>query len=188
MRPQDGILAPWEGVLDLDSFGVRIPRADLPRMIDILRAIPRDRVAALRAGLRAVWERFTYSSLALAERRRRCGTNGWSAEADGCKPVGRGASGPNTVSGEVLANPRLRGHDAIDTLMRVLHTRLVDRSASGAAPATVGDLSRAAPASSRAGGVGDAAVPAEAMPANAKPKAAAPTDAREWRRKYMAGY
>ena len=175
-------------MLDLDSFGVRIPRADLPRMIDILRAIPRDRVTALRAGLRAVWERFTYSSLALAERRRRCGTDGWSTELDGCKPVGPGVSGPNTVSGEVLANPRLRGHDAIDTLMRVLHTRLVDRSASGAATATVRESrGRASPASSRAGGVGDAAVPAEAMPANARPKAAAPTDAREWRRKYMAG-
>ena len=41
---QDEILVPWENVLDFGSFGLRIPRAQLPRLPQILRAIPEERV------------------------------------------------------------------------------------------------------------------------------------------------
>ena len=44
MVVQDEILVPWENVLDFGSFGLRIPRAQLPRLPQILRAIPEERV------------------------------------------------------------------------------------------------------------------------------------------------
>ena len=53
---QDEILVPWENVLDFGSFGLRIPRAQLPRLPQILRAIPEERVRQLQRGLVAVWE------------------------------------------------------------------------------------------------------------------------------------
>ena len=53
---QDEILVPWENVLDFGSFGLRIPRAQLPRLPQILRAIPEERVRELQRGLVAVWE------------------------------------------------------------------------------------------------------------------------------------
>jgi hypothetical protein len=117
----DDILTPWEGVLDFSSFGVRVPRRRLPQLIQILRRIPPARIAQLRQGLARVWERFTYSSLALAERQRRCGTPGWRDAGElGCVPA-------NARDAKIgfLASPEIRGHDAIDTLMRVLHARLV---------------------------------------------------------------
>ena len=74
---QDEILVPWENVLDFGSFGLRIPRAQLPRLPQILRAIPEERVRQLQRGLVAVWERFTYSSVArAAASRRRCAPQG----------------------------------------------------------------------------------------------------------------
>ena len=105
---QDEILVPWENVLDFGSFGLRIPRAQLPRLPQILRAIPevrvrlrvrvrpapplpaalalarnpnpnpdQERVRQLQRGLVAVWERFTYSSVArAAASRRRCAPQG----------------------------------------------------------------------------------------------------------------
>ena len=57
-------------MLDFDSFALRLPRAKLPRLAEELRAVPPERVAALQAGGRRVWERFTFSSLGLAEKRQ----------------------------------------------------------------------------------------------------------------------
>ena len=51
---------------------MRVPRARLHELPAILRAIPPARVVQMQATLARVWERFTFSSLAIAERDRRC--------------------------------------------------------------------------------------------------------------------
>ena len=109
---QDGILAPWEEVLDFSSFALRLNRSQLVALPQILRAIPKARVEAMRAALGLVWERYTYSSLAIAERRRRCGTRHWS----GCAP--------KLPRDRWLASARLTGRDAVDTLLHVLAARI----------------------------------------------------------------
>ena len=48
---QDDVLVAWEGWLDVSQFSVRIAREDTPRIVDILREIPAERRAQLRAGL-----------------------------------------------------------------------------------------------------------------------------------------
>ena len=114
---QDNILTPWEDVLAFDAYGLRVPRARLPSLVDIVRDVPAPRVKELQQGLSRVWERFSYSSLALAERRRRC--------------VGLGAAGCKLPAAEqYLAHPSLTGEDAMDTLMQVLKAKLVQRGAS----------------------------------------------------------
>lgn len=110
---QDGILAPWENVLNFTAFAVRLPRRDLPRLPELLRAIPDARVAEMQAALGRVWERFTYSSLAIAERDRAC--NQYAGGQRTCRELSRGLSG---MGGEAT------GRDAVDTLMHVLHQRL----------------------------------------------------------------
>ena len=108
---QDGILAPWENVLNFSAFAVRLPRKDLPRLPTLLRAIPEARVREMQGALAKVWERFTYSSLAIAERERACKEG---AHSKSCKELKRGLAG---LSGQAT------GRDAIDTLMHVLAAR-----------------------------------------------------------------
>ena len=110
---QDEILTPWEDVLNFSAYAVRIPRRRLHALPEILRAIPPAQVEAMQAALGRVWERFTYSSLAMAERERRCAVAPNSAD---CTMLRRGLSG---------AGGAATGRDAIDTLMQVLHSRLL---------------------------------------------------------------
>ena len=112
---QDDILTPWETVLNFSAFAVRIPRNQLPQLPQILRAIPPERVRAMQAALSRVWERFTFSSLAIAERERQCATDPTSAD---CLALSRGLEGSGGAA---------TGIDAIDTLMQVLHARLLAR-------------------------------------------------------------
>ena len=117
---QDQILSPWEDVLDFSQFALRVPRAQLPDLPDILRRVPEARIRQLQRGLARVWERFTYSSLALAEVGRRC-------EAGDC---------PSSRRNEAyLSHPALTGRDAVDTLMHVLKARLAKRMQREAATA-----------------------------------------------------
>ena len=62
-----------------------------------------------------MWERFTFSSLAMAERERICTA---APHSQGCLEITGQLSGPG---GE------LTGRDAVDTLMHVLYARLLAR-------------------------------------------------------------
>ena len=59
----DGIDVQLEGVLDVTKFSVRVPRDQLPKLLDILRAIPKAKVREMQGELAKVWERYTYSSV-----------------------------------------------------------------------------------------------------------------------------
>ena len=117
---QDEILTPWEDVLNFSAYAVRIPRRRLHALPEILRAIPPAQVEAMQAALGRVWERFTYSSLAIAERERQCAAD---AHAPDCAALRRGLEG---------AGGAVTGVDAVDTLMHVLHARLLAREAQAA--------------------------------------------------------
>ena len=128
---QDAILTPWENVLDFSSYAIRIPRSDLGRIPEILRAVSNATISRMQRAMARVWERFTYSSLVLAERQRRCRSS--TASARECEQVdlayGLGADAHRSAQYGASA---LQGHDAIDTLMHVLHARLRKREAEQA--------------------------------------------------------
>lgn len=112
---QDAILTPWENVLAFSSYALRLPRADLPRLPQILRRVPQSRIHSMQQAMSRVWERFTYSSLVVAERQRRCTSS--MASPHECSAIERryGLKEPAAVT----------GRDAIDTLMQVLKARLL---------------------------------------------------------------
>ena len=117
---QDDILTPWENVLAFDSYAVRVRRADIGKLPQILRAIPQERVRAMQTAIATVWERFTFSSVAMAERDRIC---------DGAEDGG-GSFACRTMRGQLA---ELTGRDAVDTLMHVLYARLLAKDQQRAA-------------------------------------------------------
>lgn len=59
----DAVAEPFEDVLDWNSFGVRVPEAQLGNLLDILRAIPPEAVRAKQAALECVAEHYVWSSI-----------------------------------------------------------------------------------------------------------------------------
>jgi hypothetical protein len=121
---QDEIWAPWEDTLDFNSFALRVPRSELHRLPQILRAVSEDRVREMQEVITRVWERFSYSSLGLAEAKRRCGAEPSAARHRAECIGGRDAK---TDLRRWVTKPlkeRITGRDAIDTLMLVLQVRL----------------------------------------------------------------
>ena len=98
----------WENVLNISTFALRIPRARLQQLPDILRAVPADQVAAMQRALGVVWERFTYSTISIQEQLRH-------------------PAPPSMKHGRVDTR-YLSGVDAIDTLMQVLLVKLSQRN------------------------------------------------------------
>ena len=68
--PPDDVHVAWEGYLDVEAFSIRIPRQDISGMMTQLRAIPPERVAALRAAGGRVWHRLAWLGYFTAERSR----------------------------------------------------------------------------------------------------------------------
>ena len=112
---QDGVHTPWESVLDASAFSLRVPRAQMARLVEILRAIPAERVASMQAALAATWPRFSYLSVAANEARRR--------------------GLPLPAVAEAAAE-----RDAVATLLQVLRARLALRSARAAAASSAHPL------------------------------------------------
>ena len=68
---QDGVHTPWESVLDAPSYALRVPRNQMHRLLDVLKAMTPAQITARQAALRRAWPRFSYLSVAAAESRRR---------------------------------------------------------------------------------------------------------------------
>ncbi|CAI5946693.1 unnamed protein product [Closterium sp. NIES-64] len=97
---QDGVWMAFERHLNYSEFAVRVAEDDIPHLVDILRAIPLNRVQELLAGVESMWQRWAYASVARMEGRR---------QAHGGRP-----------QLWMPAMEDLRGDDAIATLLQVL--------------------------------------------------------------------
>ncbi|CAI5473404.1 unnamed protein product [Closterium sp. Yama58-4] len=97
---QDGIWMAFERHLNYSEFAVRMAEDDIPHLVDILRAIPPNRVQELLSGVESVWQRWAYASVARMEGRR---------QADSGRP-----------QLWMHAMEEMRGDDAIATLLQVL--------------------------------------------------------------------
>jgi len=121
-----GIHVQLEGVLDVSRFSVRIARDEIPRLVDILRAIPEARVARMQAELAKVWERFTYSGLfkrEFASQRRARSSPRLRAR------VGDVLEGDTPSFAPIEG--RLRGADAVDGFLELLRLRKARQQRAG---------------------------------------------------------
>ena len=105
---QDGVHTPWESVLDAPSYSIRVRREQLPSLVDMLRAMPAEKILSMQAALARVWPRFSYLGAVAAEARRR----------------GDGDSNGLGIPGVELAAHQ----DAVSTLLQVLKVRSAIRS------------------------------------------------------------
>lgn len=116
-----GIHVQLEGVLNISKLSVRISRADLPRIVDILRGFPAARVVEMQAELAKVWERFTYSALF----KREIQMQSRPPNGDIAKRVGTPPPLSDQKSHVFRAlEPRLRGLDAAGALVEHLRQKL----------------------------------------------------------------
>jgi len=79
---QDGVHAPWETHLDWRRYALRLPRAQMPELLHLLRAISPSRRQRMQAALADVWPRFAYLDVVVQEERRAR----TAYEADGFAP------------------------------------------------------------------------------------------------------
>ena len=103
------------------------------QIVEILRAMPPAKVAAMQAELAKVWERYTYSGLFKREHAMQIrAPDSLTRARIGIPPVKS-----DQRSGVFTAlEPRLKGVDAVDTLIDHLRLRLLQqRSACASAPA-----------------------------------------------------
>ena len=49
---------PFESILDVENFTVRILQKDIPRIVDILNSIPEKEVEQMRGNVHKVWQRY----------------------------------------------------------------------------------------------------------------------------------
>ena len=122
-----GIDAQLEGVLDMAAFAVRVERHELGGLIERLRAISPAQLEAMRAQLRTVWERFTYSGLFKREYQLQLG-------ADKAARPRLGATALEDKRHFGPLEQRLTGEDAVDALIDVLRRRLRARAEPGVSP------------------------------------------------------
>jgi len=129
-----------EDVLNVSAYSIRLSRAQLPRLVDILRAVPAHGVARMQAELAKVWERYTYSSLFKQEYRRqllaeahepRAAHSAGAVSGPTAQRLRHRFGSPATPSERPRSfgavEPRLSGIDATRTLVDLLGLRLSRR-------------------------------------------------------------
>jgi hypothetical protein len=112
----DNVHLPFESVLRYEAFALRVPEADVPKLDQILRAIPGGRRRAMRAAMRSVWTRFAYASAVLDD----------EAYLPARASDGRTLPRPGEVvqlREQMRARGLERAPDAIETVLMVLHAR-----------------------------------------------------------------
>ena len=60
----DGVEPTWHSLLDTESYSLRVAQADMPRVPEILKAVPQADIDRMRANLAKVWRRCAASGAA----------------------------------------------------------------------------------------------------------------------------
>ncbi|GAX75784.1 hypothetical protein CEUSTIGMA_g3227.t1 [Chlamydomonas eustigma] len=63
----DNVQVPFESILNVEAFTVRILQKDIPHMMEILGGIPEERVEEMQRNVHKVWHRFRYMGLKMIE-------------------------------------------------------------------------------------------------------------------------
>ncbi|KXZ48695.1 hypothetical protein GPECTOR_26g598 [Gonium pectorale] len=143
----DGVHAVFESLLDVDAFALRLPQEQVPRLLEILLAVPPKTIRSKQAHLGRVWHRFRYASLpGLAAELRRAGDDNrarWAAkdaaaaatqqrrralQQEGAAAAGTAAGNNGTAAGKLPLPRPYKGEpsddDAFATILQWLHSRI----------------------------------------------------------------
>ncbi|KAG2444185.1 hypothetical protein HYH02_009123 [Chlamydomonas schloesseri] len=147
----DNVHVVFESILEIDSFAVRIPEADVGHILEVLQAIPERKIRSKQAHLGHVFHRYRYAALpGLENNLRQLMSANEAAAAAPPSPAGE-RGGTNSVTGREVnpatQHPGFDIHlprpfkgdpvvdDAFSTIMQWLHSRIPDTrgEASGVA-------------------------------------------------------
>lgn len=103
----DDVDLAWSSTLNYDEFSIRVPEAKIPRLYEILIAVPKERIASMQKRLREIWPRFAYVNYR-HDLKSRLQTLGYKT---------------NLMDGQTALRRDWLGDDAFDTLMQVLYQK-----------------------------------------------------------------
>ncbi|KAG2424765.1 hypothetical protein HXX76_014189 [Chlamydomonas incerta] len=109
----DQVQVVFESILDVPNFSVRVAQKDMKEVINILKAVPADRIKAMQANLAKVWMRYRWLGVKMADKDAREVVSGHAAQNGGAVRPNPGAQ-----FGAV------REDDAFSTLMQWLYARI----------------------------------------------------------------
>ncbi|GFR40870.1 hypothetical protein Agub_g1521 [Astrephomene gubernaculifera] len=118
----DNVHIKFETLFDVDSFTVRIPEADAGRILEILQAIPAEKLRSMQAHLGQVWHRYRYADLpglssALRKQMESNARDPLAKEAEALSAT-KEVRYPRSFKGD----PRV--DDAFSTIMQWLYSRI----------------------------------------------------------------
>ncbi|KAG2488200.1 hypothetical protein HYH03_013194 [Edaphochlamys debaryana] len=123
----DQVQVVYESILDVPSFSVRVAEKDLASVIDILKAVPQDKIKSMQDNLAKVWMRYRWLGTTMADADAR-----EVVEANRAKNGGVLRPNPGTQFADV------RTDDALSTLMQWLYAKIPEIHGSTAGGATAG--------------------------------------------------
>ncbi|KAG2432501.1 hypothetical protein HXX76_008846 [Chlamydomonas incerta] len=143
----DDVQVVFESLVDVSLFSLRIAESELPRVVDVLKAVSDQRLAEMQAHLAKVWHRYRYMGLRMLDDSARSLMWGYRADA--------GGKAPRTPGSEYSTS---RQDDAFATILQWLYHRIPEvhgtqGSREGAAAAGAGALVEAIGAVSDGAGV-----------------------------------
>jgi len=120
----DNVTVPFEGLLDVDSFSIRVKQADMPNVVKIVRGIPDYVVTRMQHNINKLWHRFRYNGIpfSLADAKDKEAHNLVENRA---KVLAAGGGGTAKLQpGHEMLHER---EDAVSTIIQWLHAKLLQR-------------------------------------------------------------
>lgn len=138
----DGVEPSWSSLLDTESYSVRVLQKDMPRIPEILKAIPQSDIDRMRANIARVWRRHIWTGYRpygevvrgfLKQHREQQPAQQEAGQAqEGSSGGGSGSANGPRLEGGLPLDPDAydpNHDDALSTLMQWLYSRVDDLGA-----------------------------------------------------------
>eukprot|EP00798_Chlamydomonas_sp_ICE-L_P004873 gene4874-34636_t len=109
----DDVQVPFENILDITKFTVRVAQKDMPKLIELVSSIPEEKIAEMQASLNQVWQRYRWKGNTLSDENEIRILGDYKNDRGGSLPPNEGIQYAGRNEGS-----------AFDTIINWLHSRI----------------------------------------------------------------